>query len=210
MHWHSASLQVNIANLSPITRSIQKSLNNNIIVLWTETTFHSICLPFIAVFIQCNGSNCLLLSRSENLVTLLISYLFHWTWNKDYIVWPLLQLDLLHTLTYIPTPRTKLITGFVTRLTRRVPLVEQKLFILPEHLSTPPGFSEVCVARSLVLCVCFVDRCLSFCTFSFDHCVVCSSSIYGFWLPLDTLCQSLCFRIFLMEDSSYWTNDSWL
>jgi hypothetical protein len=31
---------------------------------------------------------------------------------------------------------------------------------------------------------CFVDRCLSFCTFSFGHCVVCSSSIYGFWLPL--------------------------
>jgi hypothetical protein len=25
--------------------------------------------------------------------------------------------------------------------------------------------------------------CLSFCTFSFDHCVVCSSSIYGFRLP---------------------------
>jgi len=22
------------------------------------------------------------------------------------------------------------------------------------------------------------------CTFSFGHCVVCSSSIYGFWLPL--------------------------
>jgi hypothetical protein len=34
------------------------------------------------------------------------------------------------------------------------------------------------------LYVCFVDRCLSFCTFSFGHCVVCSSSIYGFWLPL--------------------------
>jgi len=32
--------------------------------------------------------------------------------------------------------------------------------------------------------VCFVDRCLSFCNFSFGHCVVCSSSIYGFWLPL--------------------------
>ena len=40
------------------------------------------------------------------------------------------------------------------------------------------------VTRSLVLNVCFVDRCLSFCTFSFGHCVVCSSSIYGFWLPL--------------------------
>ena len=38
--------------------------------------------------------------------------------------------------------------------------------------------------RSLVIYVCFVDRCLSFCTFSFGHCVVCSSSMYGFWLPL--------------------------
>ena len=46
-----------------------------------------------------------------------------------------------------------------------------------------PGFSGVRVTRSLVLCVCFVDRCLSFCTFSFCYCVVCSSSIYGFWLP---------------------------
>ena len=36
----------------------------------------------------------------------------------------------------------------------------------------------------IYLYVCFVDRCLSFCTFSFGHCVVCSSSIYGFWLPL--------------------------
>jgi hypothetical protein len=43
-----------------------------------------------------------------------------------------------------------------------------------------PGFSGVRVTRSLVLYVCFVDRCLSFCTFSFGHCAVCSSSIYGF------------------------------
>jgi hypothetical protein len=28
----------------------------------------------------------------------------------------------------------------------------------------------------------FVDRCLSFCPFSFGHCVVCPP-IYGFWLP---------------------------
>jgi hypothetical protein len=41
-----------------------------------------------------------------------------------------------------------------------------------------------CYSRSLVLCVYFVDRCLSVCTVSFGHCVVCSSSIYGFWLPL--------------------------
>jgi hypothetical protein len=38
--------------------------------------------------------------------------------------------------------------------------------------------------RCLVLCVCFADRCLSFCTFSFGHCVVCSATIYRFWLPL--------------------------
>ena len=51
-------------------------------------------------------------------------------------------------------------------------------------LSSPPVFSEVRITRSLVLYVCFVDRCLSFSPFYFGHCVVCSSSIYGFWLPL--------------------------
>jgi hypothetical protein len=71
---------------------------------------------------------------------------------------------------------------FVTRLSRRVPLVEQELLTLPEYLSAPPVLSGVRVTRSLVLCVCFVDRCLSLCIFSFGHCVVCSSSTYGFWL----------------------------
>jgi hypothetical protein len=80
--------------------------------------------------------------------------------------------------------RSWLITGFVTRLIRRLPLVEQELLTLPEHLSLPPVLGGVHVTRSLVLYVCFVDRCLSFCTFSFGHCVVCSSSIYGLWLPL--------------------------
>jgi hypothetical protein len=80
--------------------------------------------------------------------------------------------------------RSWLITGFVTRLTPQVSLVEQELLTLLEHLSSPPVLSGVRVTRSLVLYVCFVDRCLSFCSFSFGHCVVCSSSIYGFWLPL--------------------------
>jgi hypothetical protein len=57
--------------------------------------------------------------------------------------------------------------------------VEQELLTLPEHLSSPPVFSGVRVTRSLVLYVCVVDRCLSFCTFSFGHCVVGSSSIYS-------------------------------
>jgi hypothetical protein len=67
---------------------------------------------------------------------------------------------------------------------RHISLVKQELITLPEHLSSSPVFSGVGVTPYLVLCVFIVDRCLSFCTFSFGHCVVCSSSIYGFWLPL--------------------------
>jgi hypothetical protein len=78
-------------------------------------------------------------------------------------------------------PHSWLITRFVTRLTRRVPLVEQELLTLAGHLSSHPG---VRVTRSIVLYACFVDRSLSFCSFSSVHCVVCSSSTYGFWLPL--------------------------
>ena len=75
------------------------------------------------------------------------------------------------------------ITGFVTRLTRRVPLVELELLTLPEHLNSSLVFSGVRVNWFLVLCVCFVDRCLFFCSFSVRYCAVCSS-IYRFWLPL--------------------------
>ena len=55
--------------------------------------------------------------------------------------------------------------------------------------------SGVRVARSLIVCACFVDRCLSFSTFSIGHCVVCSSSIFGLWLLLwylHTLVKSSC------------------
>jgi len=74
-------------------------------------------------------------------------------------------------------PYSWLITGFVTGLTRQLPLVEQQL--LP-FLSSPQVFSRVRVTRYLVLCVCFVDRCLSLCPYSFGHCVVCSSN-YLLW-----------------------------
>jgi hypothetical protein len=79
-------------------------------------------------------------------------------------------------------PHSWLITGFATRVILRAPLMEQELLTLPEHMSSPLFFSGVRVTRSLVLCVMFVDRCFSFCPFSFGHCVVCPS-IYGFWLP---------------------------
>jgi len=54
--------------------------------------------------------------------------------------------------------------------------------IIGAETAYPSGTPEF--TRSPILYLCFVDHCLSFCTFSFGHCVVCSSSIYGFWLPL--------------------------
>jgi len=56
--------------------------------------------------------------------------------------------------------------------------VEQELFTLPEHPSSPPVFCGVRVTQSLVYCVVF---CRSFFVlFVFDHCVVCPTSIDGF------------------------------
>jgi hypothetical protein len=46
-----------------------------------------------------------------------------------------------------------------------------------------PSISGVRVKRSLALCVSFVDRCLSFCTFSLGHYIFCSPSIYEY--PID-------------------------
>jgi hypothetical protein len=60
------------------------------------------------------------------------------------------------------------------RLIRRVSLVKQEMLTPPEHLSSSPAPSGVRVTRSLVLCVCLVDHCLSFsfwslyCLFCFD------------------------------------------
>ena len=42
------------------------------------------------------------------------------------------------------------------------PLMVQELPTLPGKLSSPPVFRGVRVTQSLVLCVCFVDCCLSF------------------------------------------------
>ena len=74
-------------------------------------------------------------------------------------------------------------SGFVTRLTWRVPL-EQELLTLPEHLGSPPVFSGVHATRSVVF-LCMLCRSLFvFYPYYFGHCVVCPSLIYGFWLPL--------------------------
>ena len=41
-------------------------------------------------------------------------------------------------------------------------LVEKELLTPPEHMSSLPVCSGVHITRSLILCVCFVDLCLSF------------------------------------------------
>ena len=109
---------------------------------------------------------------------------------------------------FVQTTRTSLMTSFnhdilsevsvygtCHFLKRKIKITYGKtLLVLQVHLSSPPVFSGVRVTQSLLLCVCFVDRCLFCCYFSFGHCVVCSSSfghcvvcsssIYGFWLSL--------------------------
>ena len=97
---------------------------------------------------------------------------------------------------YESFPHSWLITGFVTRLTRRVPLVEQELPTLPEHMNSPPVFSGDRIARTLVQCVvlCGSLFVLLF-FFSFDYCAVCPSNC-GYWLP------HLYLQIILMGDTA--------
>jgi hypothetical protein len=82
-------------------------------------------------------------------------------------------------------PHSWPITGFVTRLTQRMSLVEQELFALPWNLKSPPVLSEVSVTRSLVLCIMFY-RSLFFLLFFFLWPIHFLSffSIYRFWLFL--------------------------
>ena len=81
-------------------------------------------------------------------------------------------------------------------------ILNLEVFILPWHSNKALekcGRKKICtwkqwrIIHYLCNVWCFVDRCLSCCPFSFGHCVVCSSSIYGFWLPLWYL-QTLFYR----------------
>ena len=71
------------------------------------------------------------------------------------------------------------ITGFVTSVTRWMPLLQQELLSLPEHLSPPPVFSWVHVTLSFVFGV-LICRSLFVLFHSFGHCVVCPFSFI--WL----------------------------
>ena len=86
-----------------------------------------------------------------------------------------------HTVQYLPNKclrcpakgtRTSFQHAFSNSGHTMISLVEQEVFTLPEHLSSPTVFSGVRVTRSLVLCVYFADRCLYLwlqcCLFFFD------------------------------------------
>jgi len=55
-----------------------------------------------------------------------------------------------------------------------VPLVEQELLTLPQHLSLLSFISGIHDAQCLVFCIVFG---LSFCPFSLGHCIVCPSKL---------------------------------
>ena len=74
-----------------------------------------------------------------------------------------------HIVSYLIMSQQREFTRFVTRLTRRVSLVEQKLLTLSEHMGSPPIFSGVRVARSLVFFVVFCRSLFAFLSFSLGH-----------------------------------------
>jgi hypothetical protein len=106
---------------------------------------------------------------------------------------------------YLTLPHSWLITGFVTILTRPVPLVEQELLTLPENLSPWLVFSGVCVTR--IFCFrCMFCRSL-FVLFLLAIFVVGPSPIYWFWLHLWYL-QTLLIAYFLFSNNSIYSRKS--
>ena len=83
--------------------------------------------------------------------------------SPPWLCWPLRNICITNDHGYVPLdvstsrsfPRSRLITVFVTGVTRQVPLVVQELIILPEHLGATLVFSGVRFAPSLVFCVIF-------------------------------------------------------
>jgi hypothetical protein len=102
-----------------------------------------------------------------------LGFLFSYIWKYMYKQYSYWSICVTNDHGYVPLvvttfrffPHSRLITGFVSRLTCWVSLVEQELLTLLGHLSSLPVFSGVGVTQSLVLYVCFVDCCLFFCPF---------------------------------------------
>jgi hypothetical protein len=88
----------------------------------------------------------------------------------------------------------------VTRVTRRVPLIERELLPFWRIYVQLHIFPWVRVSRFLVYCVAHCGP-LSLCPFSFGNYSVCPS-IYGFWFPL-WYCQSCHIYIYYMQNVGF-------
>jgi len=86
-------------------------------------------------------------------------------------------------------PHSWLITRFVTRVTRWVPLVEQELLTLQEHPSSPLDFSGVRVTRSVVFCEVFCTSLFILLSFFFWplHCLY---LFFYLWIMISPLVSS--------------------
>ena len=108
--------------------------------------------------------------------------------SSPWLGWPLCNICVTNDHGYVPLlvntsrsfPHSWLIIGFVTRLTRRVPLVEQELPTPPEHLSLPPFLWGSCYSFFSFMCM----VCRSLFVFLYLFFLPLCSLIYEFWLPL--------------------------
>ena len=92
-------------------------------------------------------------------------------------------------------PHLCLITGFLIRVTRRVPIVEQKQKAAPE-LNPVFKWCLCCTIFTFHSSV-IVNHCLYLCPFSCDYCISCHSLNHGLWLPLlESSKLSWCFLLF--------------
>jgi len=115
--------------------------------------------------------------------------------SRDYTLLSLRNICVTNDHGYVPFvvitilffPHWWLFTRFVTRVTvtQWVPLVEQQLLTLAEHMRSLRVFSWVRVAQSLVFCVMF---CRSLFVLLF-YCIVFNTFVYILW--------SHCFKLFL-------------
>ena len=106
----------------------------------------------------------------------------------NYSAWKMCLYKIIVVNTFRSFPHSWLITDFVKKLTRRLPLVEQELLTFPDHMSSSQVFSGVRVARSLVLCVMF---CRSlFVLLSLFFCLLCFLSFLDLWILITPLVSS--------------------
>jgi hypothetical protein len=112
------------------------------------------------------------------------------------ISWPHFTLQILVSVLISLISTTITLARYIV-IKRQVPLV----LPIPVHLSSPPVFSGVRVTRSLVLWVCFVDRCLSFfswplrCLFFFELRILIT--------PLVSSCNKMSLYYFPVTNSEY-------